>query len=231
MQLSEAESNPAGAEAGVKRTAEDSDKISSGADNTQHPNKKIKLKGRNKQRPVTFKANDSQKVCPAVLAEQECRFGEKCKFCHDVATFMKDKPEDIGPECYNFKTFGRCPYGLACRFAQQHIDSGFKNITDQELFDKMAAQPPVKNTLTKDLQHLLWKKKYDFSKANKIVDGYYDELRKRQNGEETKSSSAGEKVPSSSSETAHPVDCDVDEENVRLRPAEKKIVSSKQLSV
>ena len=215
----------AGTESGLKRKQEEADTPTDGAENIQQPSKKmLKLKGRNKQRPVTFKMDNSKKVCPAILDERECPFGDRCKFCHDVADFMKGKPEDIGPECYNFKTFGKCPYGFACRFAKQHITSDFKNLTNQELFDKTAAQHQVQNTLTKDLQHLLWKKKYDFSKANSIVDSYYDELRKGQSGDKAKPSSKDVASAAEASEREKPVGCVTDEEEIRLRPREKKLV-------
>lgn len=215
----------AGMESSLKRKQEEAEAPTAGDENSQQPSKKmLKLKGRNKQRPVTFKMDNSKKVCPAILDERECQFGDKCKFCHDVADFMKDKPEDIGTECYNFKTFGKCPYGFACRFAKQHLTSDFKNITDQELFDKMSAQPQVQNTLIKDLQHLLWKKKYDFSKANSIVDSYYDERRKGQSSDKTALSFKDKASAAETSEKEKPVGCVTDEEEIRLRPREKKMV-------
>ena len=213
-------------ESGVKRKhGESDDTTNDGNGNSQQPNKKVKLKGRNKQRPVTFRTDNSKKMCPAILKEEECQFGERCKFCHDISVFMKDKPEDIGQECYNFKTFGRCPYGFACRFASQHLTSDLKNITDQELFDKMSAQPQIHNTLTKDLQHLLWKKKYDFSKANTIVDSYYDKLREEQSRGKQPKSSQDETAASENGDSEKPKGCVLDTEEIRLLHRERKLVS------
>lgn len=133
------------------------------------PAKKVKLKGRNKQRPVGKKVEAKDKLCPSVLHERECSFGEKCKFSHDVKAFMENKPPDIGPECYNYVTFGKCPYGLACRFGQMHISDEPKNIVNTELFEKMSQEKSTVNLLEKSLQVKLWKKKYDFSKGNDNV--------------------------------------------------------------
>lgn len=192
-------------------------------DDEVQQNKKVKLKGRNKQRPFMLKISDSEKMCPTVLQEQECRYGTKCKFCHDIATFMKTKPEDLGQECYNFKTFGRCPFGFACRFAKHHISPDFKNITNQELFNKTSSEPQVFNTLSKDLQHLLWKKKYDFTQANKIVNSYYDSVRKEKLQQKS-DVIAEQETHCDSLASEKTFGCITDEEIIRLRPQEKKLV-------
>lgn len=128
--------------------------------------KKVKLKGRNKQRPFSKRVEAEDKLCPAVLHERICSYGDKCKFSHDVKQFMEKKPPDIGPECHNFKTFGKCHYGLACRFGKMHISDEPKNIINEELYEKASKEPVILNVLDKELQVKLWKKKYDFSKAN-----------------------------------------------------------------
>lgn len=97
--------------------------------------KKMKVKGRNKQRPVThIKAKD--KLCPTIFQEKECSFGEKCKFSHDIKEFMESKPKDIGSHCFMFETYGKCPFGLACRYGSKHISEDFKNIVNQELYEE-----------------------------------------------------------------------------------------------
>lgn len=112
--------------------------------------KKMKVKGRNKQRPVThIKSKD--KLCPTIFQEKECSFGEKCKFSHDVKGFMESKPKDIGSHCFMFETYGKCPYGLACRYGSKHISEDFKNIVNQELFEKKS-----KVSCKKHYRCLLW---------------------------------------------------------------------------
>ncbi|KAK7483237.1 hypothetical protein BaRGS_00025530, partial [Batillaria attramentaria] len=209
---------------GVKRKHDETEgDDAAGGDTSEKKSKRKLLKGRNKQRPV-FKTKDADKACPAILQEQECKFGDKCKFSHDVAAFLQNKPKDLGEECHNFKTFGRCPYGFACRFATHHLSSEHKNLTNQELFDKMAAQPQVRNTLTKDLQHLLWKKKYDFSRAFQVVDDYYSQIR-GEDGQSGKGDSRDHrKYGISSDSTQKEVDPITDEGEIRLHPREKKLV-------
>lgn len=116
------------------------------------------------------KVEAKDKLCPSVLHDRVCNFGDKCKFNHDVKLFMENKPPDIGPECYNFLTFGKCPYGLACRFGMMHISDEPKNIINIELYEKMSQNKTTVNLLEKELQVKLWKKKYDFSKANGNVE-------------------------------------------------------------
>jgi tRNA-dihydrouridine synthase 3 len=165
-------------------------------------------------------------LCPTILNEKECRFGDKCKFCHDVSAFVKDKPEDIGPVCHNFVTFGRCPYGIACRYGKDHISEDLKNITNQELFDRVASQPSqFHNTINKDVQSLLWKKKYDFSKADTIVNSYYDHLRKQQ----AQVGSSGDQ--STNGDYVKPLGSVTDEGEIKLLPREKKLVCSLSLSL
>lgn len=130
--------------------------------------KKMKVKGRNKQRPVThIKAKD--KLCPTIFQEKECSFGEKCKFSHDIKEFMESKPKDIGSHCFMFETYGKCPFGLACRYGSKHISEDFKNIVNQELYEEKSKVKQVLNVLSKDLQVALWKKRYNFDKANEVV--------------------------------------------------------------
>ncbi|XP_069110422.1 tRNA-dihydrouridine(47) synthase [NAD(P)(+)]-like isoform X2 [Argopecten irradians] len=140
---------------------------------------KMKLKGRNKNRPVHQKQDSSLKMCPAILHEQECRFGDKCKFSHDVKKFMADKPEDLGPTCVNFQKFGRCQYGISCRFGKSHMTEDFRNIINESLYAEMKTKKVVRNVLDKDLQHKLWKRKYNFEKANKNTAQIQKEVRER----------------------------------------------------
>jgi tRNA-dihydrouridine synthase 3 len=83
---------------------------------------------------------------------------------------MAEKPEDIGPNCYLFETYGRCPYGITCRFAKCHISETFENISKPDLEKYKNRDETIKNVLTKDLQHDLWKRRYDFTKSDKVLE-------------------------------------------------------------
>ncbi|XP_033762128.1 tRNA-dihydrouridine(47) synthase [NAD(P)(+)]-like [Pecten maximus] len=147
------------------------------------PSKRMKLKGRNKNRPVHQKQDSSQKMCPAVLHDQECRFGDRCKFSHDAKKFMAEKPEDLGPVCVNFEKYGKCLYGISCRYGKSHITDDFRNIVNESLYAEMKNKKAVKNVLDKELQHKLWKKKYNFDKANKNTTRIQKEVRDRVDSE------------------------------------------------
>ena len=82
---------------------------------------------------------------------------------------MAAKLPNISDQCYVFETYGKCPFGLSCRFSSKHITEDFKNIV-KENFNEEKLISSVKNVLKKDNQVLLWKRKYDFSNANAVID-------------------------------------------------------------
>lgn len=107
---------------------------------------------------------------------------------------MKSKPEDIGENCYVFDTFGKCPYSFACRYGKNHIAPDFSNIIDNKLYEKTGKFPTVSNLMDKKVQENLRRKKYDFSKANKVL----REVEKIVDGADDKSS----KLPVTSSDAS-----------------------------
>ncbi|XP_067649941.1 tRNA-dihydrouridine(47) synthase [NAD(P)(+)]-like [Haliotis asinina] len=144
---------------------------------SEPPLKKQKTTGRNRNRPVDRGPPAAEKLCPSIIMERNCFYGTSCKFCHDVVKFMANKPADIGDTCYVFENYGRCSQSIACRYGSKHIDSNFKNIVNKELHDKFMKHPLTINFLEKDVQKLLWKRKYDFSTANgnvKKVQAWYN---------------------------------------------------------
>ena len=191
--------------------------------NQHFPNKRAKVRGRNKQRPITFKNDRQVKVCPSVVAEQDCLFGEKCQFRHDVCAYMESKPPDIGPVCSRFSNFGHCPFGITCRYAGHHLTSDLKNITNLDVSSVMCKCGDVQNALSKDLQHILWKKKYNFSKADNITDTFIN-VEKHNIGciTATYNSNASESSYDLLNEKA--TGCVLDSEEIILKPSEKKLV-------
>ncbi|KAG0716820.1 tRNA-dihydrouridine(47) synthase [NAD(P)(+)]-like [Chionoecetes opilio] len=135
---------------------------------SEPPRKKQKLTGTNKHRPKFIKAPRSSKLCRNLWcleagddAASSCSF-PKCDFMHDIPAFLSTKPPDLKPECHNFRTYGRCHYGLVCLFGGDHIE-GERNRVENRT--EGVSGPAVTNTLKKEVQHLLWKRNYDFSKA------------------------------------------------------------------
>jgi tRNA-dihydrouridine synthase 3 len=56
---------------------------------------------------------------------EECAFGEKCKFEHDLRKYLHDKHADLktfGGTCPVFNLHGFCPAGWKCRFVGSHSE-------------------------------------------------------------------------------------------------------------
>lgn len=99
------------------------------------------------------------------MQNNNCPFGDKCNFHHDVAEYLATKPADIGESCYLYDTFGKCSYGLSCRFAKAHTTPDFKTMENAELIKAYEGRTTVKNSLSKDLQNRLRKRSVDFKKS------------------------------------------------------------------
>lgn len=82
---------------------------------------------------------------------------------------MAAKPPDLGHSCVLFETFGKCPYGVTCRFAKAHLGDGHQNVVNTELAKQWEGKSLVRNSLSKDLQHQLRKKKFTFKKADEYL--------------------------------------------------------------
>ena len=95
----------------------------------------------------------------------KCFFGDRCRFLHDVGRYLETKPSDLGPRCVLFETFGRCPYGVTCRFAGAHLGPDGQNLVR----DEWVQAPPVRNGLDKALQQLLRKRKVRFERAEQAL--------------------------------------------------------------
>ena len=137
------------------------------------PAKKPKTKGQNKARPRTVpKIAADMRICPTIHRGDVCRFGDKCKFKHDVHDYMENKAPDIGKECINLKLFGKCKFGVECRFGMHHISPDtFENLVDEELYKETMKNFSEKdqNVLTKDLMNCLRKKKYKYEKTGRYL--------------------------------------------------------------
>ena len=95
----------------------------------------------------------------------KCFYGDRCRFLHDVGHYLETKPADLGPSCVLFETFGRCPYGVTCRFAGAHLGPEGQNLVREGLVQA----PPVRNGLDKALQQQLRKRKIHFKRAEQAL--------------------------------------------------------------
>ncbi|KAM8986705.1 tRNA-dihydrouridine(47) synthase [NAD(P)(+)]-like isoform 1-T2 [Ara ararauna] len=138
----------------------------------QEPVERKRARGQNKSRPC-MKPNhyEQNRLCPSVTqgCADKCFFGLRCRFLHDVGEYMALKPPDLGPRCVLFETFGKCTYGVTCRFAQAHLGDGFRNIINTELAKQWEGKALVRNNLSKELQHQLRKRKFSFRRAEEFL--------------------------------------------------------------
>eukprot|EP00795_Rhopilema_esculentum_P014894 gene14894-6033_t len=134
--------------------------------------RKKKERGQNKKRPRTVpKQAPNERLCPSLSrGNYSCANQKDCKFLHDVDEYLRKKPDDIGECCVNFQLNGRCKFGLECRFAKCHISDDFKNIVDEEKYEKSQSKAEeARMARSKDLQIRLRKKQYDFPKSDTFL--------------------------------------------------------------
>jgi hypothetical protein len=141
--------------AGQKRKVDDRD---------DNKSQKLTLKQRHQ---VTHPSKENR-LCSFVGRGDICPFETTCQYSHDVFDYLSRKPADLGPECYQFKTFGFCPNGFMCRFGDSHIDREHKVNLKRSLELGGVVDRVAINLLTKETQILLRKKKYDT--VHKVVD-------------------------------------------------------------
>ena len=154
------------------------------------PAKRAKRRGQNKSRPRPAFIPFSEMLCPSCyhgdgMSESGgCQFGEKCRYSHDVVKYMSSKPPDISDDCYLFKTYGRCPYGRACRFASSHMTANFENVVNESLYDPNRSLRTL-NVISRSLQEKLRKRQLPFAKS----EAYLSRLKETKKKEELREQS------------------------------------------
>ncbi|XP_072010382.1 tRNA-dihydrouridine(47) synthase [NAD(P)(+)]-like isoform X1 [Engystomops pustulosus] len=232
-------------------------KLDESVENQEKENKKVeedkqdkkRARGQNKSRPhVKYHQLEQQRLCPSIVQEcaSKCFFGDKCKFLHDPEKYLSGKHEDIGPKCYLYETFGKCIYGITCRFAKSHLGECYKNLINDDLVKQREGKVLVKNSLDKDVQQRLRKKKFIFEKSERYLK-MMNKSRQNRNEErkaavkgETQGGAAGDATSGGgdlstcmdSVSAEHPthettrvtMGAVTDEDVIKIRPCEKKTI-------
>lgn len=160
--------DPAGSEAKRIRLEDGDGQTEEAAEYTEQPQAQKRARGQNKGRPH-LKPNhyDKNRLCPSLVQESaaKCFFGDRCRFLHDVGLYLETKPADLGPCCVLFETYGRCPYGVTCRFAGAHLGPEGQNLVQKEVVPAL----PIRNSLDKALQQQLRKREIHFERAEQAL--------------------------------------------------------------
>ncbi|XDV33469.1 hypothetical protein PO909_003871 [Leuciscus waleckii] len=182
--------------------------------------KKKRMRGQNKSRPrMKPQSYEGRRLCPSIIQERDtkCFFGDKCRFLHDVSEYMRSKAEDLGEQCYLFNTFGKCQYGVTCRFAKAHTSAEMKNLVNADLYKPCGERETVRNHLDKDLQRRLRKKQVSFSGAEAF-------LKTISRGKKLEEDQRDQETQESAVPPVKTVGAITDADIIKLRPCEKKQV-------
>ncbi|XP_061903620.1 tRNA-dihydrouridine(47) synthase [NAD(P)(+)]-like [Entelurus aequoreus] len=182
------------------------------------------------KKPTTY---DERRLCLSVIQDnRECPFGDKCHFYHDVAAYLATKPADIGESCHIYNMYGKCTYGLTCRFAKAHTTTDFKTTENADMVKANEGRTAVKNSLSKELQNRLRKHSVEFRKSVEYLKTLPNNKEKKEhqgNGvapraSTTESTDAETQAMSEKASAVKTVGMLTDEDVIKLRPCEKKQV-------
>jgi hypothetical protein len=83
-------------EGGAEAQEDDAATVESGAKGSDKPDKK---RGRNKKRPRDTRIDWGDQFCRNLVTKGVCTWGDKCKYTHDVAEFLKRKEKVSTTPC------------------------------------------------------------------------------------------------------------------------------------
>lgn len=144
--------------------------------------KKDKPKGQNTNRSFGTSRDEvglcqSRANCPE-FSPEECRFGDGCRFEHDLRKYLKDwKRDDLstfGGVCPTWNVTGKCDSGWKCRFVGSHskergTKDGRKELILVEREDAETAKQLL-NVISTQTKIELTKKKVKTAKADQYSD-------------------------------------------------------------
>ncbi|CAM9470928.1 unnamed protein product [Discosporangium mesarthrocarpum] len=153
-------------------------------------------RGRNKKRPMDERPSHADSLCRNLIEGGSCRYGESCKFSHDVKTFVESKPPDLGERCPVWDARGVCPSGIMCRFGSTHIDMDTFHSRERPMEEGGVCDPSTYefiNHLDKGLQVILRRNKKEFLCDRKAFNQYLKKI----NSEADEKGQGQEGIPSS----------------------------------
>ncbi|CAH0487828.1 unnamed protein product [Peronospora farinosa] len=139
-----------------------------------------------KKRPVDAVQDPADMLCRPVASGEGCHFGDSCKFSHDINDYMKRKPKDLGERCPVFDAMGYCRYGVACRFANSHIekvDDTYRNVKREDYAEMQGNEV---NDLSHDLRLKLRKDTYDFQSKQQMKKSKKNDCKRSQPSDQKK---------------------------------------------
>ncbi|KAI8985100.1 hypothetical protein BDB01DRAFT_850160 [Pilobolus umbonatus] len=146
---------------------------------TEVKSKRKNVRGANKGQRGKKRIEDTIRLCKFVSKGLVCPYGLECKLSHDLESYLKIKPADIGTRCVQFELFGRCPYGYKCRYMGAHTDEKGRMIVNEEIVKKNPVY--TTNGISDTAQKALLKNKYEFPKSDyylEVVKNMIDEQHK-----------------------------------------------------
>jgi len=84
-----------------------------------------------REKKAKMRSGVGESLCNA-FAKGICTFGEKCRFSHDAAAYLRNKQEDLPGLCPFVHAKGACPHGVMCRFYYTHPDAAAAKADDAE---------------------------------------------------------------------------------------------------
>ena len=132
--------------------------------------KEKKERGQNKNRHIQ-KSQDEIRLCNSIANGNECS-NEKCRWSHDLESYLKSKQDDLGDECPVFKLFGYCRYGVKCRFYNSHLNNEKEN-------QVVADDAFVKNILYSDFLKKIRQKQLPAPRAKVFIE-WWEKVGKHQ---------------------------------------------------
>lgn len=140
-------------------------------------------RGKNKKRRGQNKNRDNRQVkeqnplCPRLVfggAREDCSFGDKCRFEHDLQNYLQGKATEVQCDAWNktcpvFDAVGFCPMGFKCRFLSGHLKDAESLVGVPDEKQKQWHMGEV-NVIGGDQKLDLIKRRFQFAKSDEVLE-------------------------------------------------------------